>query len=256
VRKTALCLAMAALALTLGACGADGGAGGVLDGTHWTLVSQDVAGAATPVSTGVSADARFAASQISGFGGCNVFTGAAVASGASLEIGPLAATQMACLGEPATVEAAYLVNLGRAASFTATADELTIFDAAGRAVLVYRAGPDNPLAGSWSVTGINNGREAVVSPQLGTTVSAAFGPDGQIAGSGGCNTFTGPYLLTGRELRIGPLASTQRACEPPVMDQETRLLAALGRVTTFDTSGPTVMLRDASGAMQVVLSRQ
>ena len=38
------------------------------------------------------------------------------------------------------------------------------------------------------------------------------------------------------------------------MDQETRFLAALSRVTTFDTSGPTVMLRDAGGAMQVVLA--
>jgi hypothetical protein len=40
--------------------------------------------------------------------------------------GPLAATQIACLGEGATVEAVHLANLGRAASFTATADELRV----------------------------------------------------------------------------------------------------------------------------------
>jgi hypothetical protein len=28
----------------------------------------------------------------------------------------------------------------------------------------------------------------------------------------------------------------------------------MGKVTSFDSSGPTIMLRDASGAMQVVLS--
>jgi heat shock protein HslJ len=249
VRKLAAGLA---LAVATG-CGA-GGEGGALDGTNWVLASQDVSGVATPVPASVTADARFAANQISGFGGCNVFSGAAVATGARLEIGAVAATQMACIGEPSAVEAAYFANLGRTASFTATADALTLFDADGRPVLSFRAGPQNPLAGNWNVTGVNNGQEAVVSPQLGTTLNASFGPDGRVTGSGGCNTFTGPYTLEGRDLRIGPLASTRRACEPSIMDQETRFLAALSRVTTFDTSGPTRMLRDAGGAMQVVLA--
>jgi heat shock protein HslJ len=249
-RWLAAWLALAAAA----GCGAGGGEGGPLEGTNWVLASQDVSGVPTPVPAGVSADARFVADQISGFGGCNVFSGEAVATGARLAIGAVAATQMACLGEGAAVEAAFLANLRRAASFTATADALTLFDAEARPVLVFRAGPSNPLAGNWSVTGIHNCQEAVVSPQLGTTVTASFEPDGRIMGSGGCNTYTGPYTLSGRDLRIGPLASTRRACEPAILDQETRFLAALGRVTTFDTSGPTVMLRDAGGAMQVVLA--
>ena len=38
------------------------------------------------------------------------------------------------------------------------------------------------------------------------------------------------------------------------MDQETQFFTAMGMVTTFDTSGETILLRDASGAMQVVLT--
>ena len=254
MHKILIGLAIAASGLAVASCKASGGTGGELVGTGWTLETYDVSGSATPVPAGISADARFGADRISGFAGCNSFSGEATAAGASLTIGPLATTQMACDGEGSAVEAAYLGNLGRAATYTATKAGLTIFAADGRPVLVYRAASANPLAGAWSVTGINNGREAVVSPQLGTTVTATFTPDGTVAGSAGCNSYTGPYTLTGQSLAIGPLASTERACESEVMAQELQFLTALGNVTTFDSSGATIMLRDASGAMQVVLT--
>jgi heat shock protein HslJ len=109
--------------------------------------------------------------------------------------------------------------------------------------------------GAWSVTGINNGREAVVSLESGTTVTAAFTADGNVTGSGGCNDYHGPYTAKGQTLTIGPLGSTRKACEPAVMTQETQFFTALGKITTLDPSGPMIMLRDASGATQVVLTR-
>jgi heat shock protein HslJ len=248
---------LVALALALTACSVDGGGGkgGPIEGVHWVLERNDVSGAATAVPAEVVADARFGAGRVSGFGGCNSFNGAATVSGRSLAVGPLATTQMACSGAPTVVEAAYLANLGRAASFTATPESLTIFDTAGQPVLVYRVGAANPVAGNWSVTGVNNGREAVVSPQLGTAISVRFSSDGRVEGSGGCTPFSGSYTIAGQALRIGPIASTQAAaCEPQVLEQERQFFTALGRVTTFDSSGATVMLRDDAGAMQVVIS--
>ena len=47
---------------------------------------------------------------------------------------------MACQGPAADVEKAYLDLLAKAATFTATADALTMFDAAGKTSLVYAAG--------------------------------------------------------------------------------------------------------------------
>jgi heat shock protein HslJ len=247
-------LAVAAASFSGVDCKAAGGSGGKLEGTSWALETYDVSGVATAVPAGVSVDARFTGNRISGFGGCNSFSGDASVSGASLTLGPLAATQMACIGEAGSVETAYFAKLGMAASFTATTESLTIFDRAGKPVLVYRIGASNPLARAWNVTGINNGNQAVVSPQLGTTVTATFTADGKLTGSAGCNAYTGSYTLTGRDVAIGPLASTRRSCEATVMTQEAQFLAAMGKVTSFDSSGPTIMLRDASGAMQVVLS--
>ena len=60
--------------------------------------------------------------------------------------------------------------------------------------------------------------------------------DTQVAGSGGCNRFTGNYEMSGDSLSFGPLASTTMAC-PRSMDQETVFQQALGATTNFDLYG-------------------
>jgi heat shock protein HslJ len=54
-----------------------------------------------------------------------------------------------------------------------------------------------------------------------------FEKDGRVAGDTGCNGFFGSYAVDGDRLSIGPLASTKRACAPPINDQEHNFLAAL-----------------------------
>ena len=184
------------LTVACSASPAGGGTGGTITGTAWKLSSYDVSGTATPVPAGVAADARFAADKVAGSGGCNTFNGSAVVTGATIKIGPLSSTQMACQAPANDVETAYLANLGKAASFTATTDALTMFGGGGKPLLVYVAGPANPLIGQWTVTGYNNGQQAVTSPMQGTTLSAAFTAN-QVSGSAGCNTYNGAYTLDG-----------------------------------------------------------
>jgi heat shock protein HslJ len=68
--------------------------------------------------------------------------------------------------------------------------------------------------------------------RAGTSITLAFS-DGMAAGSGGCNTYTGPYAMDGPAISVGPLASTEMACPQPVMATEAAYLAALGGVTTW-----------------------
>ena len=72
-----------------------------------------------------------------------------------------------------------------------------------------------------------------------------------VSGSSGCNTYTGGYKLDGLDVTIGPLASTQKACEQPLMDQEAAFLKALQTPARVEPGGGTVRLRDAAGAIQV-----
>lgn len=63
-----------------------------------------------------------------------------------------------------------------------------------------------------------------------------FLEDGRIAGTGSCNRYTGRWALNGETLEIGPLASTRKACEPALMDQEDRFLRQLESIRSFDIS--------------------
>jgi len=246
-------LLVGAMLCVVSACSSSGGSGGTLDGTSWRLTTYDASGIQATVPSGLNVDARFAAGKISGSGGCNAYTGPAVVSGASLKIGPLATTQRACADPAGSFEQSYLAALGKTSTFTATSETLTLFDTAGKTLLVYSAGPANVLEGSWTVTGYNNGKQAVTSPIVGTTLTADFSADA-VSGSGGCNDYHGPYTLTGDAVTIGPLAPTRKACEPAAtMDQETAFLTALQNAATVEQTGGIVTLRDASGATQVTL---
>jgi heat shock protein HslJ/uncharacterized protein affecting Mg2+/Co2+ transport len=64
-------------------------------------------------------------------------------------------------------------------------------------------------------------------PLDGTTITAVFNPDGSVSGSSGCNTYNGRYSVSGDNLTISGVSTTQIACDQPVMDQESAYIAAL-----------------------------
>lgn len=233
---------------------AAGGTGGTLDGTSWTLTEYVSAGTLIPVAAGYIVDATFRDASVAGFSGCNEYVASATVDGATLAIGPIATTGRMCkMAIP--IEQDYLAALAIAATFTAAADGLSIYDASGAQVLGYAPAPADPLDGPWAVTGFNNGAEAVVSPAEGTELTVNFSPDGQVFGSSGCNTYSGSYTFADGSLTVGALAMTMMACEDAINTQEQQFLTALQVPSTVEASGGTVTLRDADGAMQVTLAR-
>ena len=95
-------------------------------------------------------------------------------------------------------------------------------------------------ASSWQVVALNNGQQAVVNVLDGTTLTIAFGEDGTVTGSSGCNSFRGPYTSAAGVVKLGPLASTMMACLDPegVMDQEAQLVAALESAASTPSKAP------------------
>jgi heat shock protein HslJ len=59
-------------------------------------------------------------------------------------------------------------------------------------------------------------------------------PDGRVAGSGGCNRFTGKGVIGGGKVEIGLLATTRMACPPALMDQEAKYLKALASSKRYE----------------------
>ena len=80
---------------------------------------------------------------------------------------------------------------------------------------------------------------------------------GGVSGDTGCNDFTGSARVTDTNLVISPLATTRKACEPPLQSQETAILNALRSVRSFGPAeGGQVNLLDAGGKVVIRLARE
>ena len=226
-----------------------------LDGTSWQL-SQFTGPGDTeiPMPDAVAPTATFEGGALSGNAGCNQYNATYTLDGSTIKIGPAASTQKACIGPVSAVETAFLGALEAVDTVTVTADSMTLQAGGGSPKLTFSPLEAKSLTDTpWSATGINNGAQAVVSLVAGTDVNAVFTADGQVAGSGGCNAYTGSYTVDGATIKIGPLASTQKLCNTPdgVDTQEQQFLAAMDAATTYAINGDTLELRDDSGALQV-----
>ena len=240
----------------LAACataGSQQGSQADLTGKVWVLT--DLGGKPpvqdTAITIEFTADGKFAGSA-----GCNRYNGSYTTSGNSMTISPnIATTMMACEQPVMDQEFTYTKALGTVKGFSVKADQLTLSDAAGKAIATYKAQSQSLSGTSWQVISYNNGKQAVVSVMSGTDLTADFGSDGNLSGNAGCNTYNGPYKVDGNNIKIGPLASTMKACADPagVMDQEVQFLAALNSAATYRVEGSLMELRTADGALAASL---
>jgi heat shock protein HslJ len=257
--------AVALFALVLGACGssdgsdgADSGSGGndaapSLDGTQWLLTAMEPAvdGTAT-----VAVTAQFAAGVMSGHSGCNTYRTSYQQDGVELTISEdIATTRVACPEGPSRVEQGYLTRLTRVATLTASGSNLTLRAADETPILQYRKAPTaEDLTGNWKATSFSTGT-ALVSPIVGTDLTAAFTADA-VSGNGGCNSFNGGVKVDGTKITIGPLASTMKACADPAVDaQEQQYLHALELAETFEVAGDRLSLFRDDGGYAVTFER-
>jgi heat shock protein HslJ len=71
--------------------------------------------------------------------------------------------------------------------------------------------------------------------------------DERVAGSTGCNRFTGSYSIDGEAFELGQVASTRMACPPPGDAVERAYIAALEKVTGWRSGDDELTLVDADG---------
>ncbi len=251
-------VSIASIALVIvAACSASGGTGGTLEGTTWLLKSYDNGTSMVDVPQGVYPDAIFASGKVTGILVCNSYTASYTQSGSSLAISGMATTTMACADTSPGVEQQMAAAMQKAATYTAGKESLKVYDSSGKNILVYQAAPADPLTGTtWTATEVNNGKGAVASVAAGTTITASFGSDGQVTGSGGCNEYSATFTAADGTIVVGPVGATRKMCDPTVSEQETAYFTALDAAATYTVQGNTLELRDAGGAIQVSYTKQ
>jgi putative lipoprotein len=127
-------IARLVLILALAACAPiDTQASPPLAGTSWTLTLMD---GWTPADPKRTPTLSFADGRVSGYGGCNRFTGGYELKGATIRFSNMATTLMACEGGM-DVEGAFHRMLGRVRTAEATATTLTFKDETGATVAAF-----------------------------------------------------------------------------------------------------------------------
>jgi heat shock protein HslJ len=213
---------------------------------RWTVGTLAGDQPATPAGD-ITFDANRKA--IAGATACNFFQGDYETSGgAELKINVGMMTRRACAGPAGEHERVLLEALASTRGYRIDADRLTLTGTGGavlaeltRAQNAQLEGPSHKIVSYYWNGGLYSAKQE-------TTPVISF-KDGSISGSTGCRPFSARYSRDGERFTVTDLqpAKTLAPCAGNVGDQDIAILAALPRVTTFDTSRNLIRLLESPG---------
>ena len=149
-------------------------------GTSWQLTTLNNQG---PINgTTISLDFS-SATEASGTNGCNRYGLTYEAGRIRMSFGPAFETLMACPPEITAQAQSYMEALAATTFFSMTADQLRLFDQNLTMVAEFAPALTSLAGTSWEVISYNNGKEAVISVLLDTSITAVFDEDGAVSGS-------------------------------------------------------------------------
>jgi heat shock protein HslJ len=105
-------------------------------------------------------------------------------------------------------------------------------------------------ANIWVLAGLDG-----KAPLAGTSVTAEFASGG-VSGSGGCNRYSGKARTLGRTIRISSLVTTEMACQPKIMTQESAYLKALTSARRYSIDGGSLTLKALGGRVLATFKAQ
>lgn len=110
-------------------------------------------------------------------------------------------------------------------------------------LLAACGGSTASLAGpTWTVTAMPG-----VDVQPTVTITALFGSDGMVSGSGGCNNYSAAYTVNGSSLTIQAPAATMMSCSEEINQQESDYFFLLEDAGAYEIKGDTLTIKDSDG---------
>ncbi len=214
----------------------------------------------------------FADGKVSGFSGCNQFTGSyTIEGGHSLSFGPLANTRKMCPPPLMDLEGLTMRTLETVESaYVRDGETLELYGPGETLLMTYARGAGKTAGaqvGSWRLDEFSETAladmpaevlEAVQSLGMDeqTTVTLTLSDEAQASGFSGCNNYTGSYKTNGKDvLEFGPLAITMKACIGPGMAIESAFVKALEYTRGMKVGDSTLEFFGPAGASLVKFSR-
>jgi heat shock protein HslJ len=175
---------------------------------------------------------------------CNILSGPATLEAGVLRVENLAGTEMGCDPERHEQDEELAAFLTSGPTLTLEGEKLTLVGETDTLVLIDRvvADPDRPLEGTrWVVDSLIDG-DTVASVPAGAGEAYLELAAGEVAGSGGCNEFSGEAVVDDGTITFGALVTTDMACEPAVMAHEAAVLAVLSGEVEWRIEARTLQL--------------
>jgi heat shock protein HslJ len=215
------------VALVIAACGGDPGpsaapsGGGVVDAAGvWQLESGTLDGAAIPLVAAQPVTMSVSGTQVTGTSACNGYgTEIALVDG-RLRFQAMSSTAMLCEDDVMASEVAFHAAIGRVSAARRDGEALVLFGDGVELRFVPLA--DVPMAGivdrPWALVSLVEG--GVERAPGGEPATVEFRSDGTFAGSTGCRSFTGRWILAVAEVVATDQAMDDRVCPPELQDQD------------------------------------
>lgn len=107
--------------------------------------------------------------------------------------------------------------------------------------------PDEPLINTYWKLVTLDGSPVTTAENFREAHMVLHTDNARLAGSTGCNSFTGQYQAEGKHLTFGQVATTKMACATTQMRTEQAMLSTFKQVAKWRIKGSTLLLEDTNG---------
>jgi putative lipoprotein len=221
--------------------------------SQWQLTAMGTAGAPAEITADTVITLEFPTAQdVTGYGGCNGYSGTYQATDDNIGFSEIIATLMAC--EDSAVmdqEIMYFDLLPLMTDYEIGDGQLTLTSEDGlQQMLFVPSGAYALRRTRWQLSGYTSGGESH-TPLEGAPITLEFSSPTDVGGSGGCNSFGGTYTVDEDAIDFSELASTMMACEDDaLMDQEAWFFETLATVERYNIAAGDLILHTADGTMR------
>ncbi|MDT9697479.1 META domain-containing protein [Streptomyces sp. P17] len=191
--------------------------------------------------------------------GCNDFGADVEVDGDTVKITDLASTAMGCPGPVQEFEekfqSVFTGTLKAAVEERDGARTLTLTRADGDSITLAEGPAEEPAPPlkdtKWTIDTLVSGKGDDATAQSlpkGAEAHLTLAEDGSASGSLGCNNFRGKATVKDGTIEFGPLSTTRKLCEGPVMKAEQELTDILSGKVSYQQKDQELTLTAASGA--------
>jgi heat shock protein HslJ len=202
---------------------------------------------------GTQVGVSFEDNGVSAQAGCNSFFGAFEIDGNTLRVSMLGSTTIGCAAPLDAQDQWLSAFLLAGPTLELTGSQLVMSTADVQVHLLDRkiAIPDRPLVGTrWLGDGFSDGMVDSIGPGS-SSVTAAFGADGNVVVNTSCQTGTGSFTVDAATITFGALKYDGAACADPTFQQTSSqvLLVLDGSPVTFKISETSLTVNHGQNAL-------